>query len=159
MPTEPVGHLSGRWTSASSNSLGPSTLLSPKPTACCQKYSGVFFLKDSFIPWAQFPIPVLSLLQDTVFPSSLHVAKAELLSSCKPLACVATCPVAPAALAAPAATEEEVAHGPVPLVTILQDPSANRAPASAGWSKCRQSTQWCCRIKYKSVRKYERHKQ
>lgn len=99
----------------------------------------VFFFKGSFIPLAQFPIPVFYLLQDT--KSSLHVAKAELLSSCKPQGCVATCPAAAAAaLAAPAAMEEEVAHVPVPLVTILQDPSASRTLASAGRSKCCHST-------------------
>lgn len=99
-----------------------------------------FFFKDNFIPLAQFPIPVFYLLQDT--KSSLHVVKAELLSFCKPQGCVATCPAAAAAaaLAAPAAMEEEVAHVPVPLVTILQDPSASRTLASAGRSKCCHST-------------------
>lgn len=117
----------------------------------------VFFsLKTALSHHPNFPF-----LYSTCFKiqSSLHRVKAELLSSCKPQGCVATCPVAPAALAAPAAMEEEVAHGPVPLVTILQDPSAIRTPASAGWSKCRHSTRWSWRIKYRSVRKHERHKQ
>lgn len=158
-PTQPVARCAVRWTSAPSNSLGLSTLISPKPTPSCQKNTVLFFFffKDSFIPSAQFPIPVFYLHQDT--QSSLHVVKAELLSPCKPQGCVGTFPKAVAAQAAPAAVEEEVAHGPVPLVTILQDPSANTTPASAGQSKCRHSTRWCWRIKYKSVRKHERHKQ